>query len=143
MKVTPIRDRILVRRLEEREQKVGRIIIPDTAKEKPQQGQVIAVGKGRMNNEGQRIPLAVQAGDLILFGKYAQEITLAGETYVILRDEEVLAALGHASKTPSKREKAPIKAKPTAKPKANPKRKPRPAMKTKTIKKGSKKTKRT
>ena len=72
MKVTPIRDRILVRRLEEREQKVGRIIIPDTAKEKPQQGQVIAVGKGRMNNEGQRIPLAVQAGDLILFGKYAQ-----------------------------------------------------------------------
>jgi chaperonin GroES len=139
MKVTPIRDRILVRRLEEREQKVGRIIIPDTAKEKPQQGQVIAVGKGRMNNEGQRIPLAVQAGDLILFGKYAQEITLAGETYVILRDEEVLAALGHVSKTPSTREKAPIK----AKPKANPKRKPRPAMKTKTIKKGSKKTKRT
>ena len=143
MKVTPIRDRILVRRLEEREQKVGRIIIPDTAKEKPQQGQVIAVGKGRMNNEGQRIPLAVQAGDLILFGKYAQEITLAGETYVILRDEEVLAVLGHASKTPSMREKAPIKAKPTAKPKANPKRKPRPVMKTKTIKKRSKKTKRT
>jgi chaperonin GroES len=138
MKITPIRDRILVRRLEEAEQKVGRIIIPDTAKEKPQQGQVIAVGKGRLNNEGQRIPLAVQAGDLILFGKYAQEITLAGETYVILRDEEVLAVLGHAGNAPSTKEKAPVK----AKPKTNPKRRPRPAMKTKTTKKGSKKTKR-
>src|SRR5712692_9730541 len=94
MQVTPLHDRILVRRLEEGEQKVGGIIIPDSAKEKPQQGQVIAVGKGRLNDEGQRISVAVRAGDRILFGKYAQEITLAGETYLILREEEVLAVIG-------------------------------------------------
>ena len=68
MKVTPLQDRVLVRRLEEGEQKVGGIIIPDTAKEKPQQGQVVAVGKGRVNHEGQRIALAVQVDDRILFG---------------------------------------------------------------------------
>jgi chaperonin GroES len=94
MHVTPLHDRILVRRLEEGEQKVGGIIIPDSAKEKPQQGQVIAVGKGRLNDEGQRISVAVRAGDRILFGKYAQEITLAGESYLILREEEVLAVIG-------------------------------------------------
>lgn len=94
MHVTPLHDRILVRRLEEGEQRVGGIIIPDSATEKAQHGQVIAVGKGRVNDDGQRIPVAVQAGDRILFGKYAQEITLAGETYLILREDEVLAILG-------------------------------------------------
>jgi chaperonin GroES len=100
MHVTPLHDRVLVRRLEEGEQKVGGIIIPDSAKEKPQQGQVIAVGKGRLNDEGQRISVAVRAGDRILFGKYAQEITLAGETYLILREEEVLAVIGPGGLNP-------------------------------------------
>jgi|SRR6516225_4835781 chaperonin GroES len=136
MKVTPLQDRVLVRRLEEGEQKVGGIIIPDTAKEKPQQGQVVAVGKGRVNHEGQRIALAVQVDDRILFGKYAQEITLAGETYVILRDKEVLAVLGSGGTTPKKRvEKTPSR----IAPKTNAKRKPRPALKAKTIRRVSKK----
>src|SRR3989454_10273999 len=94
MDIRPLHDRIIVRRLEEGEQKVGGIIIPDSAKEKPQQGQVIAVGKGRLNDESQRISVAVRAGDRVLFGKFAQEITLAGETYLILREEEVLAVVG-------------------------------------------------
>ena len=93
MNIRPLHDRILIRRLEEGEQTIGRIIIPDTAKEKPQQGQVIAVGKGKMSAKGQRVPLAVQAGDRILFGKYAQEITLAGQEYLILREEEILAVM--------------------------------------------------
>jgi chaperonin GroES len=93
MHVRPLHDRILVRRLEAGEQTVGGIIIPDSAKEKPQQGQVIAVGNGRVNAKGQRVPLAVQTGDRILFGKHAQEVTLSGETYLILREEEVLAVM--------------------------------------------------
>jgi chaperonin GroES len=93
MHVIPLHDRILVRRLEEGEQTIGRIIVPDSAKEKPQQGQVIAVGKGRLTDEGRRIAVAVRAGDRILFAKYAQEITLAGETYLILREAEVLAVI--------------------------------------------------
>ena len=94
MHVRPLHDRLLVRRLEAGEQNVGRIIIPDSATEKPQQGQVIAVGNGRMNAKGRRVPVAVQTGDRILFGKYAQEVTLSGETFLILREEEVLAVLG-------------------------------------------------
>ena len=91
MNVRPLRDRILVERLEESEQRIGGIIIPDTAKEKPQQGRVIAVGKGKIEKDGKVIPLDVKEGDTILFGKYSgQEIKLDGEEYLIMREDEVL-----------------------------------------------------
>jgi chaperonin GroES len=91
MNVRPLRDRILVKRLEEQEQKVGGIIIPDTAKEKPQQGRVVAVGSGRLTDKGATIPLDVKAGDTVLFGKYGgTEIKIEGEEYLILREDEVL-----------------------------------------------------
>jgi chaperonin GroES len=92
MKVRPLRDRILVERLEEAEQRsVGGIIIPDAAKEKPQQGRVVAVGKGRVNDKGEVFPLDVKAGDTILFGKYAgTEIKIEGKEYLIIREDEVL-----------------------------------------------------
>src|SRR5881396_3048222 len=94
MDIRPLHDRIIVRRLEEGEQKVGRIIIPDTAKEKPQQGKVIATGNGKVNDDGKRVPLDVKAGDLILFGKYtSQEVKLDGEEYLIMREDEVLAVI--------------------------------------------------
>ena len=94
MKVRPLHDRIIVQRIEEGEQKVGGIIIPDTAKEKPQQGKVIAVGQGKVKDDGKRQPLDVQDGDTILFGKYSgQEIKIDGEDYLIMREEEVLAIL--------------------------------------------------
>jgi chaperonin GroES len=94
MNIRPLCDRIIVQRIEEGEQKVGGIIIPDTAKEKPQQGKVIAAGNGRMNDEGKRVPLDVKAGDLILFGKYtSQEVKLDGEEYLIMREDEVLAVI--------------------------------------------------
>jgi len=94
LKVRPLHDRIIVRRLEESEQRVGGIIIPDTAKEKPQQGKVIAVGKGKVEKDGKVIPLDVKAGDTILFGKYSgQEIKLDGEEYLIMREEEVLGVI--------------------------------------------------
>ncbi len=94
MKARPLHDRILVRRLDEGEQKVGGIIIPDTAKEKPQQGKVVAVGNGKVKDDGTRIALDVKEGDTILFGKYSgQEIKLDGEEFLIVREEEVLAVL--------------------------------------------------
>jgi chaperonin GroES len=94
MNVRPLRDRILVKRLEEEEQHIGGIIIPDTAKEKPQQGKVVAAGTGRISDEGKLIPLDVKAGDRILFGKYAgTEIKLDGEEYLIVREDEVLGIL--------------------------------------------------
>ena len=94
MKVRPLHDRIIVQRIEEGEQKIGVIIIPDTAKEKPQQGKVIAVGQGKVKDDGKRQPLDVQDGDTILFGKYSgQEIKIDGEDYLIMREEEVLAIL--------------------------------------------------
>jgi chaperonin GroES len=94
MKMRPLRDRILVERIEEAEQKVGGIIIPDSAKEKPQQGRVVAVGKGRVNDKGDVFPLDVKAGDTILFGKYAgSEIKIEGKEYLILREQEVLGVL--------------------------------------------------
>ena len=94
MNVRPLHDRIIVQRLEEGEQKIGGIIIPDSAKEKPQQGKVIAVGAGKADKDGKRIPLDVQAGDTILFGKYSgQEIKIEGEEYLIMREDEVLAVL--------------------------------------------------
>ena len=94
MNVRPLHDRIIVQRLEEGEQKVGGIIIPDSAKEKPQQGKVIAAGAGKTKDDGKRQPLDVKAGDTILFGKYSgQEIKLDGEEYLIMREDEVLAVL--------------------------------------------------
>src|SRR6185436_16655288 len=91
MHVRPLHDRIIVRRLEEGEQKSGGIIIPDAAKEKPQRGTVIAAGSGRVQKDGKRIPLDVKAGDMILFGKYtSQEVKLDGEEYLIMREDEVL-----------------------------------------------------
>jgi chaperonin GroES len=94
MNMRPLRDRILVERIEEAEQRVGGIIIPDTAKEKPQQGRVVAVGKGRVNDKGDVFPLDVKAGDTILFGKYAgSEIKIDGKEYLIVREEEVLGVL--------------------------------------------------
>ena len=94
MNVRPLHDRIIVHRLEEAEQQIGGIIIPDTAKEKPQQGTVIAVGKGKANDKGTPVPLDVKAGDRILFGKYSgQEIKLDGEEYLIVTEDEVLAVI--------------------------------------------------
>ena len=91
---TPLQDRILVRRLEESETMRGGIIIPDSAKEKPQQGEVISVGKGKSNDEGKVFPLDVKAGDTVLFGKYSgTEIKLDGEDLLIMREEEVLGIL--------------------------------------------------
>ena len=94
MNVRPLHDRIIVQRLEEEEQRVGGIIIPDTAKEKPQQGKVIAVGKGRIEKDGKITPLDVKSGDTVLFGKYAgQEIKIDGSEYLIIREEEVLGVI--------------------------------------------------
>jgi len=94
MNVRPLRDRVVVKRLEEQEQKVGGIIIPDTAKEKPQQGRVVAVGNGRVSDEGKVIPLDVKVGDTILFGKYSgTEIKLEGTEYLIVREEEILGII--------------------------------------------------
>ena len=94
MNVRPLHDRIIVQRLEEGEQRIGGIIIPDSAKEKPQQGKVIAAGTGKVKDDGKKIPLDVKSGDLILFGKYSgQEIKLDGEEYLIMREDEVLAVL--------------------------------------------------
>ena len=94
MNVRPLHDRIIVQRIEEGEQKIGGIIIPDTAKEKPQQGKVIAAGAGKVKVDGKRVALDVKAGDLILFGKYSgQEIKLEGEEFLIMREDEVLAVI--------------------------------------------------
>ena len=94
MKIRPLHDRMVIERLEEREVKKGGIIIPDTAKEKPQEGKVIAVGNGKIGDDGKRIPLDVKAGDKILFGKYSgSEVKLDDKEYLMLREEDVLAIL--------------------------------------------------
>ena len=94
MKVRPLHDRLLVRRIEEKETVKGGIIIPDTAKEKPQEGKVIAVGNGKVSDEGKKIPLDVKAGDKILFGKYSgSEVKIDDEEYLIMREEDVLAII--------------------------------------------------
>src|SRR5260221_14179972 len=99
MNVRPLHDRIIVSRIEEGEQKIGGIIIPDSAKEKPQQGKVIAAGNGKTKDDGKRQPLDVKSGDVILFGKYSgQEIKLDGEDYLIMREDEVLAVIDDADK---------------------------------------------
>jgi chaperonin GroES len=94
MDLRPLHDRVMVKRLDEGEQKVGGIIIPDTAKEKPQQALVEAVGNGKLLETGERVALDVKAGDRILFGKYSgAEIKIEGEEYLILKEDEILAVL--------------------------------------------------
>ena len=100
IKVRPLHDRLIVKRLEDdAEQQVGSIIIPDTAKEKPQQGKVMTAGKGKVKEDGGLLPMDVKAGDTILFGKYSgQEIKIDGEEYLIMREDEVLAVMDSKSK---------------------------------------------
>jgi chaperonin GroES len=94
MKIRPLHDRIIVKRMEEQEVKKGGIIIPDSAKEKPQEGKVIAVGNGKVADDGKKIPLDVKAGDKILFGKYSgSEVKVEDEEYLILREEDVIAII--------------------------------------------------
>src|SRR5438477_12723103 len=94
MKIRPLHDRILVKRVEEQEVRRGGIIIPDTAKEKPQEGKVVAVGNGKVTDDGKKIALDVKTGDRILFGKYSgNEVKIEDEEYVIMREEDVLAIL--------------------------------------------------
>ena len=97
MKTTlrPLHDRVLVKRREKQDDKHGSLIIPDTAKEKPQEGKVVAVGTGKVTDEGKKIPLTVKAGDRILFGKYSgSEVNLDGEAYLVMKEEDVLGILG-------------------------------------------------
>ena len=95
MNLRPLHDRVLVRRLEEQESKRGGIIIPDSAKEKPQQAEVVAVSNGKLLDDGQRVELDVKSGDRILFGKYSgSDIRIEGEEYLILREDEILGVLG-------------------------------------------------
>jgi len=92
--VKPLRDRVLVRRIEEEQQKVGGIIIPDTAKEKPTRAEVVAVGSGRVLENGQKVPLALKAGDKVLIGKWSgSEVKIDGEEYLILKEDEILGIL--------------------------------------------------
>ena len=99
VKVRPLHDRLIVERIEDAEQMVGGIIIPDTAKEKPQQGKVLAVGKGKVKDDGSITALDVKAGDTVLFGKYAgQEITIDGTEYFIMREDDILGVIEQAAK---------------------------------------------
>jgi len=94
MKIRPLQDRVIVKRLEEEEKTKGGIIIPDTAKEKPQEGKVIAIGKGKVTEDGKVIPLDVKVGDKILFGKYSgTEIKIGGEEHLIMREEDILGVI--------------------------------------------------
>jgi chaperonin GroES len=94
MDIRPLHDRVLVRRLEESESRIGSIVIPDSAKEKPQQGEVIAVGNGKLLENGSRAAVEVKAGDRILFGKYSgSDIKIEGQEYMILREDEILGVL--------------------------------------------------
>jgi len=94
-KLRPLHDRVLIKRLEEGDEKHGSIIIPDTAKEKPQEGKVIAVGTGKVTEDGKKLPLDVKAGDRILFGKYSgSEVKINGEEYLIMKEEDVLGIVG-------------------------------------------------
>jgi chaperonin GroES len=95
MNVRPLHDRLVVRRIEEKETQKGGIIIPDTAKEKPQEGEVIAVGNGKVLDSGTKVPMDVKKGDKVLFGKYSgTDIKVDGQEYLILREDEVLAVIG-------------------------------------------------
>jgi len=95
LNITPMADRVVVEPLEETEEMRGGLYIPDTAKEKPQQGNVVAVGPGRLSDEGERIPMEVKVGDRVLYGKYAgTEVTIEGTDYLIVKEGDVLAVLG-------------------------------------------------
>jgi chaperonin GroES len=95
MKIRPLHDRIVVKRIEEEEVKAGGIFIPDTAKEKPMQGEVIAVGEGKLTERGERVPLHIRQGDRVLFGKYSgSEIKIEGQDLLIMREDDVLGILG-------------------------------------------------
>jgi chaperonin GroES len=99
MNIRPLHDRIVVKRVEEQENKIGGLFIPDSAKEKPQQGEVVAVGKGKRLDDGKVVPPDVQAGDRILFGKYSgSEITIDGQELLIMREDEILGVLDGAAK---------------------------------------------
>src|SRR5688572_7470640 len=103
MKVRPLHDRVLIKRIEEQETVRGGIIIPDTAKEKPQEGEVVAAGTGKRLESGEIIPLEVKAGDRVLFGKYSgTEIKLDGQEYLILREDEILGILSTEAATAGK-----------------------------------------
>jgi chaperonin GroES len=94
MKIRPLQDRVIVKRIAEEEKTKGGIIIPDSAKEKPQEGKIVAVGKGKMNDDGKLIPPQVKVGDRILFGKYSgSEIKLNGEEHLIMREEDILGVI--------------------------------------------------
>jgi chaperonin GroES len=102
--IKPLQDRIILKRIEEGEQIRGGIIIPDSAKEKPQEGEVIAVGDGKKLDNGERVPLDVKPGDRVLFGKYAgTEIKLDGDEYLIMREDDILGVLERASENKSKK----------------------------------------
>lgn len=95
MKLRPLHDRVLIQRMEDSTDKIGRIFVPDSAKEKPQEGKVIAVGNGVVNAKGERRQLTVKAGDRILFGKYSgADVKIDGEEYIVMREDEILAVLG-------------------------------------------------
>ena len=105
VKIRPLHDRLIVDRIEDTEQQVGGIIIPDTAKEKPQQGKVIAAGKGKVRDDGALTPLDVRAGDTVLFGKYSgQEIKLDGIEYLIMREDDVLGVIEEGQKDTKKKQ---------------------------------------
>ncbi|MBP1685598.1 MAG: chaperonin Cpn10 [Deltaproteobacteria bacterium] len=94
MKIRPLQDRVIVKRIAEEEKTKGGIIIPDTAKEKPQEGKIIAVGKGKVSDDGKLVPMEVKVGDRILFGKYSgSEIKLNGEEHLIMREEDILGVI--------------------------------------------------
>ena len=94
MNIRPLQDRVIVKRIDEEEKTAGGIIIPDTAKEKPQEGKVVAVGKGSLDDDGKHVPMEVKKGDRILMGKYSgTEVKLDGEEHIILREDDVLAIL--------------------------------------------------
>jgi chaperonin GroES len=106
MKIQPLHDRVLIRRVEEEEKTRGGIIIPDTAKEKPQEGIVVATGKGKVRDDGRITPLGVAAGDRVMFSKYAgNDVTLNGEDYTILREEDVLAVVDGGGSAAGKKKK--------------------------------------
>ena len=103
MNIRPLHDRIVVKRIEDQETKIGGLYIPDSAKEKPQEGEVVAVGKGKRLEDGKVVPLDIQKGDRILFGKYSgSEIRIDGEELMIMREDEVLGVLEGAGKKASK-----------------------------------------
>ena len=94
MKIRPLQDRVIVKRIEEEEKTKGGLIIPDTAKEKPQEGKIVAVGKGKLNDDGKVMPLDVKVNDRVLFGKYSgTEINIEGEEHLIMREEDILGII--------------------------------------------------